>query len=1786
MKKSTKLLSVILAIIMIFSSMSVLASAAKANYKTVADLNANKAYSPYGTVTRLTTEERLSMVFDYLDSVLETTNIKGGMDLSILGSLSYDVTSVNGILGTVDSVKNLLSKNAGLLVTLKDAYTLNQNFDVWQSGMTREGSPQLAIVKELLELLQNNANVLFNILNRGSLNLGALGNGIIGAFMDMGSFNKILGDLPGLIRGMIYPMFTRWDDTTDRADQLAATATLADANENKARNMEATLNDFVQRLFKNDMSITTYVENAAGECVSDHSLPMETGKRWHFTRGTSSEGEYLQLSSYDTEKKAYVSEEANRYYKTLEEQAEDYTGPDRYVYTKTNEDGSKENLKYYKNNSQFLPSFAAAMAAGTASIDLTTETPAQLFYKFIPYVFNEMAPVVLNGSVKKLFAGLLGAKFTYIGEVGSAEVKALPDASDVFFTQPQGEYLWEWSDYKVIKGNHYYRFEDQIYAGDINDVTKYFSRINWDWKVENGAIDEFVPTFDAQGNLVNSPAGYSTVFQALNDFVAKVIDIAATPELKTLMGWQKGDNSKLVDNIKRAARALLPIEPEIIFGSNYADSDKYYDLIMTATDNQEILAGVACTLLDFLMPQLILPTADNIKGKGVKLGAIFAAVIRELATQFLPTYNYDELIYADYNNKTFVADKDNEYWLDVCLTMGVDIGMSYLRNLADLGEDDATDGYHFAASKTYKLASFDQTGWEDTVDWIIDWALSDKHEWCWSMGKIVDTFDKPDLATAQDPWSKLGDILGTLLPLDQIVNVNTSEADWLKTALRENLVMGILDLDLTKITGATEANGLFNVPSNSILRSTPTMKAVVIVVRDILNGILNKVANGDLIPASYSEKIKETGVIGSTTTYTGEFQNLDDLFKQQNLAYLVRQLLIKLYTAVGGDNYKYTTDASTLTNNGLLDVLLPFANFFIGWTTDAQKMKNPTMLYKNLDDRNYLYTNSDTVSTSLRVRNDVSGMLLKHRASATTNALADDAQADHSYDIIITDIKADDGTQLNIKTGLPLTVQPGTAGQIDFDLPYTGNRPITFTITYSYVGKGGQPLGGTQYMSSYQYISNETPDTELTTAGEELTKGDVHMSSPTTRNILTFKSIKEVNNLAFGFNNLGKKGLFSTSYYAIWVKSSIANGVPAMINFDQSYVHGANENATLQAEGIGHTNEDRQGVDIIPYKFNDEAYKEADYSIPGETVVDLGTFTINWVNNRNANSKTGVTFTINPGDIYIVNTDSLKDTFDRYRSVMKAQFPSATDTQWTAMKTALSNAQALLLKPFKTASYADYKMDNVNALIKAIEDAYADLQKSNASASASGVADIPAILTDTLKTAEPGTDIPAIGYKGDATPEVNYQDYELYEYFVYQDTRTEVRNRIDAYVGPVAPENRIEGSSLSAAEIADVIANAPGKKAFAIQNTVEKPTDKEIADYEKSAREWQAPSYVELDNQASARLLTYYKQFLLKKNTVKDFLKKEIDYANNKGYVEANYSADSWAAYKAAYDNAVAVNNNNNALQSQVFDAKYELMKAQNELLRKDRSVKELGLLEDLKALVAQAEIIFNNSQYYAQKANITEADAYGALIKALGYTYTDEDGNEQILYSRSAAEFLKYDRENTATNLARIEASKVALKAAIDNFDCTVKLVENDGDTTTAVAQGVKIINGITPGSIASIDALMNHVKASAENAVATPTASASGFFGTGAKVDLSIEGIGVLTTYYVVIYGDVNGDGAIDAFDAAIVNQNINTGAKLSGVYKDAAMVTNGDDVELADYSAIFNAAVGAQEIEQNRA
>lgn len=1686
MKKSTKLLSVILAIVMLFSSMTVLASAAKTEYKTVENLQALEAYSPYGAVTRLSTEERVSILFDYLDQVLGDANIvMDPIDLSVLGTLNINLTSVNALCGTVDNVQSIL--NNGLISGLKWMVGIigDVNLKSWQSGMTRENTAQLTIVYELLEVLKNNAGVVGNVLRTGELDLG-----VANSFVDLSAVSGYIGDIPGLIKGLIFPLLERKDD------DLTQMGTLASTQGNGG--VQTVLNSFVKSLFTKPQSNTSYKENAEGVCISNHTLPTQDEYyRYAYEKGQDSTGEYYTCYVLDPVTYEYTAEEA-KYYKT-----EEPAGSGEYVF-KT---ATGDNLKYYENDSYWLPSFANALNTGSATLDLETDSAATLLYKFAPYVFQEMAPVVLNGSVKKALAEWFGAKFTYVGEVGSEEVTALPDSGNAFFTQEQGEYLWEWSDYAVINGNHYYRFEDQIYSSDLSNTNPYFDIINWDYKITDDFINEFIPA-SADGSTA-SAAGYTTVLQAANDFFGKVIETVFTPSVVSAIAWVDGDNSNLLENAKKAARYVVSYSPESIFGEDY--NNGYYQLMMDeGSSNQEIVCGIAAKLIELLMPQLVLPSAENLKGQNV--GALLAAILRELATQFVPTYNYDALIYSDYNTKTFVAGKDNDYWLDVCLTIGVDIGMSYLRNLADLGEDQA-NGYKFAESKTYELGEFEANPqkWEETIDWVVDWALCDDYEWTWKMEKFVDTSAFTiDLATAQDPWVKLDAIFRALLPVEQILNVTPADGKtWLETALRDNFVGALLDLDI--VTPVS----MFNIPTDSVLRTTGAFSAVVQVVRDLLNGLLYKVAGGNLI---------DPGMITS----------IDSIFNQGNLATFVENLLNKLFTAY---------------NNGLLDPAMPILNFFVGWTTDAQKLANPNITFSNQDDKDYMYTNSGTVSSTINIRNDSAGMLLKHRNSGAV---------DQSYNMVIESIESSYGA-VTTSAGFPITVVPGAAASFTVSMPYSSNSGVALTLKYHYTFKDGTAVGGTQQINTYQYVSNQATDVY----------GSYNYSYKDSGwfvalDIAAWGSTGAVVKRAEDFATaVGELNVTYQNKRDEWID---VNSCWTTIG-DSNYIASSGQSEAA----FSNKRFDKESQQTIyPFKMNPNADLG---NLESGSSIHIGKAGVQ-VHSQYLSTNTTKDMECDFDYLYYADMGDLMDLFDAEVAAARPEALYGT-SEWTAYEQAMMDAAALIYAPAMKDSFAStYSAGNIEARMSALEDAITALEESATGASYD-------VLTAALEEAEPA-----------GTAGINYQDYELYEYWDYEESRNAANNMIAAYQAPEAPDKYIDGSWLSENEI-NAIADAAGNATLtaAIKATMLDPSKADLDAYAEAVANYEAPTYSALDLGDVAAKIGFYKQFLIAKTAEKQFLAKEIEAANAQGYVEGNYSTDSWAAYSAALAYANEVNSAPDALQSEVFNAKYNLMITQNQLMAKEDSAKDNGAYMQLEALIAQADVMFQNTDLYTVKEG-EAADAWANLVAALGYEYEDENGDIQNLYVNSAKAYVASDRVMSSTTDAELASQVATLQDAINQFTCAIQVVPDEDvpDNSTNVEQTELIIDGLVPATIASGEDLLALVKASAPagyTATLESVASAAGYYGTGATVKVNVAELDgqTVATYTVVIYGDVNGDGAVDAFDAAVLDLDLADVQALTGAYGLAADTNADAQVAVADYTLVKDAIAGTATINQVR-
>lgn len=1709
MKKSTKLLSVILAVVMIFSTMSVMAFAAKTEYQTSDNLTALDAYSPDGAVTRLSTEERMSVVFDFLDVTLAAANINMGEVINTAGlRLVIDLRSVNALCGTIDSAQALLNNGLvklvkGLLGIVKDA-----NLKNWKSGMTREKNAQLDIVNGIATLLNDNAGLVKKVINDGKLDVGIIGN-----FVDISGVNKYLSDLPGMLKGLVYPMFARVDDDMELINTYSTTT----------ENPDTLIKNVLINAMSKPQSYTSYKEDASGNCISNHiALPTsaKAGLRDYYVKGSDSKGAYIEVFEYDTAKKTYVSQD-EKYYKTEETDMEG-NGTGVYVYT----NASGENVKYYVKDSYFLPSLATSDKVSEI-FNLDSNTLVSALYQIAPYVFKDLAPVVLNGSVKMLLAQWFGAEKTELFGGKASEATAvlakLPPDVKAFYSKAAGAYNWEWSDFTIgSDDNGYYRLvskdglTETWLKFDMSTANSFAKLINWNYTISGDFVNEFMPTAANDGSVTASAAGYTTVLASLNDFVGKAIDTILSDTAKAAINWTKGDNSNLVPNLRKALQYVAAYNPEYLFGTGYETVYAgYYDTVVDkSASNQDVVTALGAIGVKALMPQIILPSAAELKGQNVT--ALLACVIRELATQFVPTYNYDALIYADYNSKTLVKGKDSGYWLDVIFTMGTDIGMKYLSKLADLGSDKA-GGYQFEASKTYKLADFEKNtrAWEDTIDWIIDWALTSDNEWCWKFQKLINTDGLDlDLATAQDPWVKLDKIIRDVLPVEKIINETATDGKtFLETVLREDIIDRLLNLDVSKLLGTNSVTGIFNIPANSTLRTEAMYPAVFRIVRELLNKVLGKVC-------------------GNTALIADSYNSIDAILQKSSIADLAEKLISGIAYAV--------------QKGGLLDVALPFVNFFLGWTTNAQSYAEPKLTIDK-GTLNYVQLTNGQMNTTLKVTNASAGMLLKHGDTY-----------DHPYVLTLKSVTVN-GEEM-LKSG-EKKLSPYESTDVTLNAAVPTDSLVKVTAVYSFTFKDGTAYDGDITSTTFEYASNDTTDVGTAWSKEDKKTSIydvVKMKGETTTDYL----VTNASALASAISNIA----------VTWTNQRDADcrfDASSVSAYDSTYFESSGQAEALVSNSFNFPKE--SSISVNPLRVKSDVDVE---TVPSASSFALGNSSVTVYGAYRKRHGT-LTMTAPFGTLYYYNAMPIKTLVDSEFKANRdsSKYPAeAWDTYWTA----LTAAAKIAYGPFKKANLGNYSDANLTAAITALETAVKALDTASTTPSSGSATVTPAPIEDALKDA------------GD----INYQNFDLYAYWAYEKAMKAGNAIIDAYKGPVAPEKYIDGSSLSEAEITAIANKANATYKSAIVASMKAPSTEAQNAYMDAVKAYKAPSYSELEVLNSAKNIAWYASFLKSATvkTEKQFLDKEIKAAKAQGYKEADYTAGSYARYTKALAAAEALNANAKALQSEVFDVKYELEIAQRALMPKSASALEAGAYTELEAVIAQAKSIFTDNSAYtfdASKADgLTETEAYAKLVSVLGYEYTDEKGNTANLYSGSAENYAANDRFYSNVVAAQIDAVVTNLKNAMAPFVCKYVAVPTTAGSNegVSVTESASLITGVTPGSLATADDVLARVTAKDSSATTlNVAANAAGLYGTGATATLSLKSSGApVAIYTVVIYGDVNGDGVVDGFDASSMDLAINNKAALTGAYKTAGGLATGK-VDLANYGLVVDAAYGGTAIAQ---
>lgn len=1709
MKKSTKLLSVILAVVMIFSTMSVMAFAAKTKYQTSDNLTALDAYSPDGAVTRLSTEERMSVVFDFLDVTLAAANINMGDVINKAGlHLVIDLRSVNALCGTIDSAQALLNNGLVKLVKSLLGIVKDANLKNWPSGMTRENHAQLDIVNGIATLLNDNAGLVKKVINDGKLDVGIIGN-----FVDISGVNKYLSDLPGMLKGLVYPVFARVDDDM----------TLINTYSTTTENPDTLIKKVLINAMSKPQSYTSYKEDASGNCISNHiALPTsaEAGLRDYYVKGSDSKGAYIEVFEYDTAKKTYISQD-EKYYKTEET---DMEGKGTGVYVYANAAG--ENVKYYVKDSYFLPSLATSGKVSEI-FNLDSNTLVSALYQVAPYVFKDLAPVVLNGSVKMLLAQWFGAEKTELFGGKASEATAvlakLPSDVKAFYSKAAGAYNWEWSDFTIgSDGNGYYRLvskdglTETWLKFDMSTANSFAKLINWNYTISGDFVDEFMPTAANDGSVTASAAGYTTVLASLNDFVGKAIDTILSDTAKAAINWTKGDNTKLIPNLRKALQYVAAYNPEYLFGTGYETVYAgYYDTVVDkSASDQDVVTALGAIGVKALMPQIILPSAAELKGQNVT--ALLACVIRELATQFVPTYNYDALIYADYNSKTLVKGKNSGYWLDVIFTMGTDIGMKYLSKLADLGSDKA-GGYKFAASKTYKLSDFEKNtrAWEDTIDWIIDWALTSDNEWCWKFQKLINTDGLDlDLATAQDPWVKLDKIIRDVLPVEKIINETATDGKtFLETVLREDIIDRLLNLDVSKLLGTNSVTGILNIPANSTLRTEAMYPAVFRIVRELLNKVLGKVC-------------------GNTALIADSYNSIDAILQKDAIADLAEKLILGIAYAV--------------KSGGLLDVALPFVNFFLGWTTNAQSYAEPKLTIDK-GTLNYVQLTNGQMNTTLKVTNASAGMILKHGDTY-----------DHPYMLTLKSVTVN-GTEM-LKSG-EKKLSPYESTNVTLNAAVHTDSLVKVTAVYSFTFKDGTAYDGDITSTTFEYATNDATDVGTAWSKEDKKTNIydvVKMKGETTTDYL----VTNASALASAISNIAVTWTNQRDTDCKFTKGSISG-------FDSSIFESSGQAEALVSNSFNFPKE--SSISVNPLRVRSDVDIE---TVPSASSFALGNSSVTVYGKYRRQDGT-LTMTAPFGTLYYYNGTNIKKVVDSEFKANRdsSKYPAeAWNTYWTA----LTAAAKLVYGPFRKANLGNYSDDNLTAAITALETAVKALDTASTTPTSGSATVTPAPIEAALKAA------------GD----INYQNFDLYAYWAYEKAMKAGNAIIDAYKGPVAPEKYIDGSSLSEAEITAIANKANATYKSAIVASMKAPSTEAQNAYMDAVKAYKAPSYSELEILNSAKNIAWYASFLkgAAVTTQKQFLDKEIKAAKAQGYKEADYTAGSYARYTKALAAAEALNANAKALQSEVFDAKYELEIAQRALMPKSASALEAGAYTELEAVIAQAKSIFTENSAYtfdASKADgLTETEAYAKLVSVLGYEYTDEKGNTANLYSGSAENYAANDRFYSNVVAAQIDAVITNLKNAMAPFVCKYVAVPTTAGSNegVSVTESASLITGVTPGSLATADDVLARVTAKDSSATTlNVAANAAGLYGTGATATLSLKSSGApVAIYTVVIYGDVNGDGVVDGFDASSMDLAINNKAALTGAYKTAGGLATGK-VDLANYGLVVDAAYGGTAIAQ---
>lgn len=1676
MKKSKKLLSILLAMLMILSTMSV-AAYAYGDYKNP---NANLYDSNDNPITAFfTDEERASVAMDTIDDLLNMAWIAHEtVDLSILGSVDIFLTSYDGFVHTLS--QGLVGTAQGMSL-VGDLNKLNRK--PLDGAPTRAAGGDVLALKNLLTFLGNNKDIFYNVINKGNLSLGTVGGGI-----DLSAVNDLLADLPSLLGEQIYLLNTRWIDIGDDP---------------------AFPNDYAWSDLANKPTLDGIVANILKRFLTQPTSLTKITDPSQNTLGAQAIPE--------------VSEDGNTYYYC-------YGKNDDGTLKLTGSEKDKTYLMHWDPASALLQGDIAEFIDGCIDGIGTTSLYGWI-EKVLPWAYDQFGAPNLDGQFRATLMQFCGAyNAPEKDEAIQAQLKAKmteykdiykaggPEALKNAFAAKVGDAGNNNFMYLSLDGapiskdskNLYYVVEweggYEYYKVDMSGINPFFEMANWEYQM--GTWAEIAPNW-TEG---------TSILQYVNDIVGNIVK-EAVPSVN----WKAG-NANIADNLANLIKMFIKQAPQWILGKDFevpADFDSY--------TLEQVAVMIAKVLMPQLMPSLVIP--DSVSS----LEEIIVYGVREFTVEILPEYGrkWDAQIAA-------AATEDD--FLNIALNMGMSIGNYYLKNVIGLGSV-------YGGVEAVPMGP--DFGWEEMLNYDLDWIIK---TWLPGLSSYVKE-QFPAAFAGNDPFAKLSAVFSAIAP--------TVAATF-----------GMGDADY-----AINARTLFN-NVRAVLNGD---------VNPLLNAIMRKDAGaGNLTLYQVVVKLVTEMFGGLGLRKSGSWANLNNLLNNAANSATPLQSVIgpwgnnNTIAQLARDLIGCLADTQTIWVQDMLKLITSFTTI-----TDTLKFDHTSVW---LDSNAYMgvteadipvYASMTTYGVPEAYNNGV------YRSGTTT---LDPGYKMQVKSIQVKDengnVKASEGEKAVLLSGqtgtytVKATGFPSGLGRWTVETKYIVITPTGDTLDFTDVkailvssakndgmvdtshkftdelsstrGSGSRAwtiktLVNVDYATRNIYISENGLLSDVTKALFTLTDQSTEtrnntnpwwrhnrVSSWTNSMTATLNGAAvDVNSLWFGpaLNGGPVDSTGAVSVIEDYTTTGTTRGpVYATVSAPLWKLTGTEDNAVQRSDFPG---------DFYDYKLN----------VQGDLHINYAGVTANILGTPNGTEELYVNRGYNlPVSIILYNSYGLESLLNSELSVNRARadYSADADAAWTEYQAQLSNAIDQMYLNWSADTFvANHTQDGVSTFKLAYEGLAAAVE---------------ALEEFKLEEETEETEVAKLAPSDPASPlhfawlaveaqkdmKLSNQDYIMYRWLKYYYTYAGILGYLDAATPPsgeaYAKLDGVPGEKVNAAIAAMAEEDL---KALAELMKVD-PTAEEIAAAKKAYDDFEMPVYdmATVANDVSNMKANYNRMFAKYPDVNSDVRY----YGNNAvalyGQETADaYTAESYARYTDALATLKAVLTDAGAKASTLHYARYEFLVAYKALVKSAEAADYAAIEANVNKANA---ILANMADYKATAASgLTDTEAFTELLAALGYEVT-VDGEKYIIggdYTGVSAMNQKgmlkanasqYWVDGVNDNLAAALANIEPLATAQPSLDLS-SLGEETGvviDNTSYCANADGFIYGINTDMGEMIEDYLTTPAGSIR-----VTENANGVFSTGATIELLNDNGDVVATYIFVFFGDVNGDGLVEAADVTII-------------------------------------------------